>query len=108
MTNTFSAGVDDDPEPQEAQPHGRAHATTENTWYSVDLPVLDVIVAFQREQPAGVLPQLDDIYAVLDLPAEEIFRSAMRLEGGYLELERTKPSQSGRVRVDPPETWAPQ
>jgi hypothetical protein len=88
MTNTFSAGVGDDPEPEEAQPHGRAHATTADTWYTVDLPVLDVIVAFQREQPAGVLPQLGDIHAVLDLPAEEIFRSALRLEGEYLELER--------------------
>jgi hypothetical protein len=89
MTNTFSAGVDDDPEPEAAQLRGRLHATAEDTWYTVDLPVLDVIVAFQREQPAGVLPQLDDIHAVLDLPAEEIFRSAIRLEGEYLELERT-------------------
>jgi hypothetical protein len=88
MTNTFSADVDDDPEPETAQQHGREHPATEDAWYTVDLPVLDGIVALLREQPAGVLPQLGDIHEVLDLPAEEIFRSALRLEGEYLELER--------------------
>ena len=89
MTNTFSAGVDDDPAPESAhQSGGRLDTKAEDTWYTVDLPMLDAIVAFLREQPAGVQPQLGDIHEALDLPAEEIFRSAVRLEGEYLELER--------------------
>jgi hypothetical protein len=89
MTNTFSAGAVDGPEPESAHPSGgRLGARAQDTWYTVDLPVLDVIMAFFREQPAGVLPRLSDIHEALDLPAEEIFRSAVRLEGEYLEVER--------------------
>ena len=75
-----------------------------DTWFSIDLPVLDAIVDYLEDSDPSLRPQLYDIAERTGIGEDDVVRAAKRMDGVYIELEhRFGPQRDLAVTAVSPE-----
>lgn len=71
--------------------------TLEDTWFAIDLPVLEKTVALLESQPIGLRDA--DVAESVGRPVDEVHRALHRLEGEYVEMRwlMRGPGELGRI-----------